>query len=168
MIGILNAVPLKVLFWLVPVFLTLHNMEEAPFMEKWSKRLPVKIHPVVSTRQFVVAVTVLTIAAFCLTYIGLEWLPVPLGYQLILGVQAILFVNAFIPHLATTIRFRLYSPGVLTALLLNVPLSVYLFQRAMAEGILNWSQLWLLFGIAPFAMALLAFISLQIGKLLSP
>ena len=164
MTGALHAIPFRVLLWLVPVFLTLHNLEEAPFMESWSKHLPLKVHPVVSTRQFVAAVTFLTIAGFLLTYASLEWFPPSMGYLLILEMQAILFVNAFVPHLVTTIRFRLYSPGVITALLLNVPFCVYLFQRALAEGILNWSQLWLLRGIAPFAMVLLAFVSLQVSK----
>jgi hypothetical protein len=145
----------------------LHNMEEAPFMESWSKRLPVKVHPPVSTRQFVVAVTFLTLAGFLLTYASLEWLSSPLGYLVILGMQAILFVNAFVPHLATTIRFRMYSPGLVTAILIIIPFSAYLFQRAFAERFLNWGQFWLLLGIAPFAMAVLAYVSLQIGKILT-
>jgi len=32
MIRVLDAIPLRLLFWLVPVFFLLHNMEEAPFM----------------------------------------------------------------------------------------------------------------------------------------
>jgi hypothetical protein len=41
----------------VPVFFTLHNIEEAPFMENWSKRLPLKAQPVISKKQFMIAVT---------------------------------------------------------------------------------------------------------------
>ena len=161
---IFNAIPFRVLLWMVPVFFMLHNMEEAPFMAGWSKRLPVKIHPAVSTPQFVVAVSFLTLAAFNLTYASLTWFPASIGYQLILGMQAILFVNAFVPHLATTIRFHLYSPGVVTAVLVTLPFSVYLFQRAFREQILSWGQFWILLGVAPFAMVLLAHLSLQIGK----
>jgi hypothetical protein len=81
--------------------------------------------------------------------------------------QAILFFNAFVPHLVATIRFRLYSPGVVTAVLITIPFSIYLFQRAFAEQILTWKQFWLLLGIAPFAMVALAYVSLQIGKVLT-
>ena len=123
---------------MVPIFFMLHNMEEAPFMEKWSERLPVKMHPTVTTPQFVVAVIFLTVASFIVTLAGLAWLPTPTGYLLILGIQAALFVNAFVPHLVTTIRFRLYSPGVVTAVLITIPFSVYLFQRAFREQILTW------------------------------
>ena len=163
----LSTIPFRVLSWLVPVFFMLHTMEEAPLMEKWSKRLPLKIHPTVTTRQFVVAVAFLTLGSFLLTYASLEWLAPSAGYLLILGMQAILFFNAFIPHLVTTIRFRLYSPGVVTAVLITIPFSIYLFQRAFAEQILTWGHFWLLLGIAPFAMVLLAFTSLQIGRVLT-
>jgi hypothetical protein len=70
--------------------------------------------------------------------------------------------------MAMTIRFRMYSPGVITAVLIMLPFSFYLFRRAFAENILNWTQFWVMLGIAPFAVILLAFLSLQIGKALSP
>lgn len=133
-------------------------------MEGWSKRLPLKIHPTVSTRQFVITVTFLTIAGFMLTYFGVEYLANQTGYLIVLGIQAILLFNAFVPHLAATIRFRMYSPGVITAILLTLPFSYYLFQRALNENMLNWNQFWILLGIAPFAMVIFALISLQIGK----
>lgn len=154
------------LLWLVPVFFTLHNLEEAPFMEGWSKRLPLKVHPTVSTRQFVIAVTFLTLAGFLLTYLGVESLASPTGYLLVLGIQAILLFNAFVPHIATTIRFRMYSPGVVTAILITLPFSFYLFRRALAENILSWTQFWILLAIAPFAMVVFALLSLQLGKAL--
>ncbi|MEW6403085.1 MAG: HXXEE domain-containing protein [Chloroflexota bacterium] len=78
--SILDSIPFGQLLWLVPIFFTLHNMEEAPFMEGWSKRLPLKIHPAVTTKRFVIAVTLLTLAGFILTYLGVEALPQPIGY----------------------------------------------------------------------------------------
>lgn len=133
-------------------------------MESWSKRIPLKVHPTVTTRQFGIAVTFLTMAGFILTYIGLEHLQNTTGYLLILGIQAILLFNAFIPHIGSTIRFRTYSPGVITAIVITLPFSFYLFRRAFAENILTVDQFWILLGIAPFAMVIFAFISLQIGK----
>jgi hypothetical protein len=163
----LDALSFERLLWLVPVFFTLHNLEEAPFMEGWSQRLPLKIHPTVSTRQFVIAVTILTLAGFLLTYFGVEVLADRTGYLIVLGIQTILLFNAFVPHIAATIRFRMYSPGVVTAILLTLPFSFYLFRRALAENLLTWTEFWILLGIAPFAMVLFAFVSLRIGKALA-
>ena len=164
MISFLNTFSFERLLWLVPVFFTLHNLEEAPFMADWSKRLPTNFHPTVSTRQFVIAVTFLTLAGFLLTYMGLEYLNNSTGYLIVPGIQMILLFNAFIPHLASTIRFRMYSPGVVTATLVTLPFSFYLFRRTLLENILDWDQFWILLGIAPFAMVIFALISLQIGK----
>lgn len=164
---VLDEIPFETLLWLVPVFFTLHNLEEAPFMSKWSKRLPVKIQPDITTPQFVAAVVFLTLASYFLTFASLAWLPTSTGYLFILGMQIILLLNAFVPHLAATIRFRMYSPGVLTAVLITVPFSVYLFQRAFAEGVLNWPQFWILLGSAPFAMVVLTVFSLQFGKVVT-
>ena len=162
----LDSLSFDRLLWLVPIFFMLHNLEEAPFMEGWSKRLPLKIHPTVSTRQFVSAVTFITIAGFLLTYFGVEYLANQTGYLIVLGIQIILFFNAFVPHIASTILFRMYSPGVITAVLITLPFSVYLFRRAITENILSWGQFWTLLGIAPFAMLIFIFLSLQIGKAL--
>lgn len=160
----LNSLSFDRLLWLVPIFLALHNLEEAPFMEAWSKKITLKVHPTVTTRQFVVAVTFLTVEGVLLTYVGLEYLPKPTGYFLILGIQAIMLFNAFIPHIGSTIRFRMYSPGVITAVMINLPFSFYLFRRAFAENILTINQFWILLGIAPFATLIFAYLSLQIGK----
>lgn len=163
-IPFLNTLSFDRLLWLVPIFFALHNLEEAPFLEAWSKRIPLKIYPTVTTRQFAIAVTFLTLTGVLLTYIALDYLPKPTGYFLVLGIQAILFFNAFIPHIGSMIRFRMYSPGVVTAVLITLPFSFYLFRRAFAENILTINQFWILLGIAPLATVIFAYLSLQIGK----
>jgi hypothetical protein len=163
---LLNSVPFDRLLWLVPIFLTIHNLEEAPFMGAWYKRLPMKFPLTITTRQFVIAATFITIAGFIITYLGVEYMANETGYLLILGMQAILLFNAFVPHIATTIRFRMYSPGVITAVLIMLPFSFYLFRRAFDEDLLTLNQFWIMLGSAPFAVASIALLSLQVGKAL--
>jgi hypothetical protein len=165
--NILDSIPFGRLLWFVPFFFMLHNMEEAPFMEKWSKQLPLKAHPIVSTKQFVIAVTILTLGGFIVTFLGVEIWPQPNGYLVILGIQMVLAFNALIPHLLSTIRFRLYSPGLVSALLITLPFSFYLFHRALKENLLNWSQFWILLGLAPVVMVMSALLSLKIGQALA-
>lgn len=162
----LDSIPFDRLLWLVPFFFALHNLEEAPFMADWSKQLPIKIHPTVSTRQLAIAVTILTATGFLLTYLGVEYLANRTGYLPVLGIQAILLFNTFVPHLVATIRFCKYSPGVVSAVLITIPFSLYLFRRALHENILSWTQFWILLGVAPFAMVIFALVSLRIGKAL--
>ena len=163
--GFLDSMAFDRLLWCVPFFFMLHNMEEAPFMESWSKRLPLKVHPIVSTKQFVIAVTFLTLGGFILTFLGVEIWPQRIGYLLVLGIQMVLAFNAFVPHVFATIRFRLYSPGVVSALLITLPFSFYLFHRALTENLLTWNQFWILLGLAPFVMVVSALLSLKIGQI---
>jgi hypothetical protein len=161
----LNSIPFDRLLWLVPFFFMIHNMEEAPFMKDWSKRLPLKMHPIISTKQFVIAVTFLTVTGFISTFLGVEIWKQPIGYLLVLGIQMVLAFNAFVPHIFTTIRFRLYSPGVVSALVITLPFSFYLFSRALTEDLLTWNQFWILLGLAPFVMVISALLSLKIGQM---
>lgn len=135
-------------------------------MENWSKRLPLKIHPSITTKQFVNAVTILTLSGFILTFLGVELWGQQGGYLLVLGIQMTLAFNAFVPHILSTIRFRLYSPGLVTALLITLPFSLYLFRRALTENLLTLNQFWILLAIAPFAMISFTYSSLQAGKFL--
>ena len=100
--------------------------------------------------------TFLTLAGFLATYFGVEYLGDRTGYWIVLAIQAILLFNAFIPHLVSTIRFRMYSPGVITATLITLPFSFYLFRRALNEDILDWKHFWIVLGAAPFAMGIFA------------
>ena len=161
---VLDSILFDRLLWLVPFFFMLHNMEEAPFIEQWYKRLPLKISLVVSTKQFVIAVTLLTLGGFIFTFLGLEIWRQPFGYLFVLGIQMTLAFNAFVPHVLSTIRFRIYSPGLVSALLLTLPFSLYLFNRALAENLLTWNQFWILLALAPFVMVAPAAASLKIGQ----
>jgi len=163
----LDEISFTRLLWGVPILLAIHNFEEAPFMEKWSKELLLPIHPAVSTRQFVWAVTLLTAAGFAVTYFGINTTEQPIGVWAVLEIQAIMFVNALVPHLVASLRFQKYNPGVATALLLNIPFSVYLFQRVMQEGLMSWGVFWVLLSIAPLATVTLILVSLQFGKWVS-
>ena len=164
---VLDSIPFERLLWLVPFFFMFHNMEEAPFMERWYKRLPLKMSLVVSTKQFVIAVTLLTLGGFIFTYLGLEIWRQPFGSLFVLGIQMTLAFNSFVPHVLSTIRFRIYSPGLVSALLITLPFSFYLFNRALTENLLTWNQFWILLAFAPFVMVASALSSLKIGQLLA-
>ena len=107
----LNSISFERLLWLVPVFLTIHNMEEAPFMESWYKRLPLKLPLAITKRQFMIAVIFITLAGFVVTYFGVEYLANRTGYLIVLGMQAMLLFNAFVPPYCHDNSFSHVQPG---------------------------------------------------------
>lgn len=60
--------------------------------------------------------------------------PGSLGAALVC-VQVGLFLNALVPHLLLSLWSRRYTPGVATALLLNVPFTPYLLYRAFGTDL---------------------------------
>lgn len=133
-------------------------------MAKWTEKLDSPMHPKVTTRQFAIAVTFLTLGSILITYLGTRNPDNYLGAILVLAIQAILFVNAFVPHIVMTAKMRLYSPGLVTAVLINIPFTIILFVRALNEHHITPGLVVMLFLAAPFAMAALAWASLWLGK----
>jgi hypothetical protein len=142
-------------------------MEEAPLMEKWARQLPVKIRLIESRRQFIIAVALLTLVSFLLTYLGLKVMTKHAGQMLIFSMQMTMALNIFFPHLLLAMRFRKYNPGLFTALFLTLPFSIYFFQRAFNENLLTQGEFWLLLAISPLIMFTSIFTSLKIAKLFS-
>ena len=66
----------------------------------------------------------------------------------LLLLQAVLLLNVF-AHLGSAALLRGYSPGLATALLLNLPLSLYVFHRALRE---EWVSRSALLALVPAAL----------------
>ena len=105
---------------------TLHNIEEALWLPQWSKHAK-KFQREVTENEFRFAVIIITAIGYLITFQYLIFaIESPLSRYIFLGFVLIMVVNAFLPHLAATIVIRKYAPGTITALLLNVPIGIYL------------------------------------------
>lgn len=159
-----DSLTFQQLLWLVPILFAMHNLEEAPGMARWSRQIPARIHPPVTPRQFAIAVTLLTGLCFVVTFVVTANPQNRLGISILLGFQTAMALNAFIPHLAATVWFRIYAPGVVTGILVNVPFGVYLIRRAFAENQVELNAFIIAAVIAALTMIVLAALSLQMGK----
>lgn len=126
----------KTLLWLVPVFLTLHNLEEAAvmpaFIEKRNASVPGalrEIIPPVTYKQFLIALFVITVIPYL---IALFWLSRRWAAYLLVGFQVVMLINVF-AHALMALFLRGYAPGLMTALVINLPFSLYLLRRAVNE-----------------------------------
>jgi heme/copper-type cytochrome/quinol oxidase subunit 4 len=137
--------------WLVPVLLMLHNAEEALLFPRYLPlalaRLPEGFRAVagaITLGQVGAALALVTAVPFGLA----AWAAVSpssrLALWLLLLVQATVLLNVFW-HLATAvIVFQGYAPGLITAVALNFPSSIYLLRRAQAEQWVGPAARWAL------------------------
>lgn len=81
-----------------------------------------------------VALLQLTIAAFVVTYLSTRSSKQSLWAYLMFGGIVAMLANVFAPHLPATLVFGSYTPGVVIALLINLPVMSWLALRAVREG----------------------------------
>jgi hypothetical protein len=126
------TIALKLIFLLG---FTLHNLEESIWLPEWSKHAK-KFHEPVERNQFVFAVIVVTIVGYLVTVADIiENNPGGVFSYIYLGFIGMMGLNAFLPHVAATILLKKYAPGLITALLLNLPLSIIIITRYIDAGI---------------------------------
>ena len=110
---------------------TLHNLEEAVWLPGfWRNR---SWHLPISTAEFRLATGLAAILAYFLTYLSVRDGKKSVGAYMTASFSGIMFLNA-IWHVAATAYLQTYAPGVLTAVFLVLPVTIYLLRRALREG----------------------------------
>lgn len=122
---------------LVPVLITVHNAEEALAMpaalRTLPSRLPASLAGLIPTYpQFLAALAIVTVVPWMVWLLGIARRETRAGIVLLLLVQTVMLVNVA-SHAAAAVFLRGYAPGVVTALALNLPFSLYLLRRALRE-----------------------------------
>jgi hypothetical protein len=122
----------KLLFLLA---FTLHNLEESVWLPAWSKHAG-RFHITVQRNQFIFAAIIITVVVYLVTFVSILF-DNPNGFAnyIYLGFAGMIGLNSIFPHLATTLLLKKYSPGLITGLLLNLPIScvviIWYMQRGM-------------------------------------
>lgn len=127
------------LSWLFATAVTLHNLEEALFLPRWSQKAG-RWHPPVGAGEFRFAVTVLTLLAFIAAYWSVSGPKGGIGAYLVSGYALAMLLNVVFPHLAVTLIMRRYVPGTATAVLLILPVTALLLCQAFREGYIAFSR----------------------------
>ncbi|MGH2822960.1 MAG: HXXEE domain-containing protein [Thermoleophilaceae bacterium] len=141
----------RTVLWLVPVFLALHNAEEALLFPRYLPlaigRLPEGLRAfagAITLGQVWAALAVVTAVPFALAAWATARPDHRIAVWLLLVVQATVLLNVLWHLAAAIVVFQGYAPGVLTALAVNLPFSLYLLRRARAEQWLSQRARWAL------------------------
>ena len=121
---------------------TLHNIEEALWLPRWSKHAG-KFHPPVKNNEFHFALMVVTVAGYLITFLFILYGNTSeiIRYAYF-GLILMMCMNAFFPHLIASIAFRKYAPGAITGLFLNLPIGLHIVFAKYSESIGNY-KLWI-------------------------
>ncbi len=105
---------------------TIHNIEEALWLPKWSQSAG-KYHKEISFNVFRFAVIVITIIGYLLTF---QYFIFSEKYTfsklLYFSFVLMMVLNVIFPHLIATIVMKKYAPGLIKGVFLNMPIGLYL------------------------------------------
>lgn len=133
-----ELIRLEVLIWLLPAVFFIHDGEEIITMEKWLRKH--KDQPRIAenriynwekniTFQFTVAVLLLGSLLFLATcFAAGDFENSGKLHPLFVGIIAILFLDG-IKHVGYTVMLKKYTPGFITAGLVEIPFTAYALYR---------------------------------------
>lgn len=123
-------------YWLVPVAFLAHCAEELPRFPSWASQ-----HFGTTTRRFYVASHCVLVPLIVASGARASARPGdPRAAFFATSVAAALGLNAVF-HAGTTVLFRRYSPGLITAIAAMLPASAYAISRTRRDGLLTDEQL---------------------------
>ena len=144
-----------------------HNLEETFGMEKWTNNIPLFIHPPVTTEQFAIAVGLFTVLGFITVFVIKKYVTDNQFAFIITGFAGMLFLNIFLPHLISTLLFKQYASGIITGILINLPLTRYILRTTFKMQKLNIKQIITTSIVGVLVGIVLAFTFLKIGETLT-
>lgn len=168
----LESLSYKSLQWLVFVFLALHNLEEgltaSAYIPKVKNLLGGRapgglLASLPAPGQFYAALIGATLLPLALVAFATAGRPTPFKSYLVVAVQAVVFLNVFVPHIPAAFILGGYAPGVLTAVLVNLPFSLIFFRRSLDESRVSRAGLALVLALALPALVLSLFSLYALG-----
>ena len=160
---------LNLVIWVFPVAFLIHDSEEIVTMERFRRenreRFPKFLRNIaaITTRQFTLAVGVLLVLILLASYLATR----PQRQMDFFTIGLAVFLVHILGHVAQTVFFRRYTPGLITALLVVLPYSLYGFHRLFTANLIGDDSFTtsILVGALLFVPLILA--ASQLGKLLA-
>lgn len=120
--------------------ITLHNIEEAIWLPDWSQSA-YSIQQPVTAHEFHFAVIVITALAYLTAFFFVQFPHINIAKYAFIGFLGAMFFNTFFPHLLSTIIMKAYAPGLITGLLLNVPINFFILYQLHKQHIINFKNI---------------------------
>jgi hypothetical protein len=75
----------------------------------------------------------LIVASLAITLLSERMGQQSIGAYLLFGFTSTMWLNVFLPHIPSALIYRGYTPGLVTAVLINLPVMTLLISRALRE-----------------------------------
>lgn len=136
--------------WLVPLAYAAHIVEEAPRFVPWTKRYAWLFTSRFTPRLFVLGNAIWMVYVLISVILAQAY---PSSWTIVLGLSTAAWIfSNFLLHAALTLTSGTYSPGVVTAGAVYVPVSLFVFSSVWSTGSLTVPELMASIGLGFAAM----------------
>lgn len=126
----------KSIYLLFILAISIHNIEEALWLPAWSKYAQ-RFHKHIEKHEFHFAVLIVTVMALLATSAFIVFPNVKIISEIYFGFLGAMMFNVIFPHLAATLYLRRYAPGLLSGVLLILPINGLILAQALNTGMIN-------------------------------
>jgi hypothetical protein len=129
----LNAIKYEKLIWILAITETIHNIEEAIWLPNLFQSINV-LYSFISAFEFRFATLLVTLLILWIIWYFVKYKK-KLSKYLMCGTLFIILFNVFMPHIVASVLLKKYIPGVISGIILNIPVTSYLLWRGFNESI---------------------------------
>lgn len=146
-------------FTLLVTAFIIHNIEETVFICRYPVQSPVSFIQPANCSQFLWAVSIISLSVIIAYAVAIRSKDQAIYLFISTAVSAGLFINALIPHAFLAAYTLNYTPGLISAVLLNLPLSIIVLKKnrntvANSRRFLKYVLLGILIGYLIFAVTM--------------
>ena len=121
------------ILWLVPIAYFIHIFEESPRFPAWAVKI--RMISSMSFGEFAIGNIIFMVYVILATSFAIFY---PNVLTLIIGLSTVAWIfSNFLIHAYFTLRTGIYSPGVVTAGAVYVPVTLYIFSLIWVSGLLS-------------------------------
>ena len=130
----------KAIYLLFILAISIHNIEEALWLPAWSKCAK-RFHRQIGQQEFGFAVLVVTIFALLATSAFIMFPQIGIVKYIYFGFLGAMMVNVIFPHIVATIVLRKYAPGLISGLLLILPINGGVIYQSINKGVMTFWEI---------------------------
>jgi hypothetical protein len=156
---------LRKIVWLGPFIFLLHDLEEVFFTQTWIEKNRHLFEGTIIERfvnvlaypplEFGLVVGLITLLYGIIAYFATRQLKAGISMNLYLATLLILFSNVF-THLGQSVLLRMYTPGVVTAIIIVLPYTIFAFRKMKGENMITKTT-WITSPIMSIGMVFIIF-----------
>jgi hypothetical protein len=154
----------KFVYILFALAISVHNIEEALWLPAWSKNTKRFMKPI-EQQEFNFAVLVITIFALLATSMFIMFPEIEITKYIYFGFLGAMIINVIFPHFLATIVLRKYAPGLISGLLLILPINGGILYKAMGKNVISFTEIFISSIITGAILLISLPILFRIGKI---